>query len=246
MNIGTMLRSLGPIDVRNVRRDSMTSWMIFIPIIMALLMRWGAPPLTAWLIEQYDFNLVEYYPLLLAYFFIGMCPMVFGVVIGFLLLDEKDDRTLTALQVTPLPLNSYLLYRVTIPIILTFVLMFALFPLANLTPFNLRTILLSAIAAAPMAPMLALALASFAQNKVQGFALMKLIGIVLFVPILAYFTTSGWQLAYGIFPTYWPMKVYWLLYEGATNVWPYVLIAVVYQSLVTILLARRFYKVLHQ
>lgn len=246
MNLNTVLRSLGPIDIRSVRRDSLTSWMIFIPFMMALLLRYGVPPLNARLLEEYNFDLVAYYPVLLAYFFIGMCPMVFGVVIGFLLLDEKDDQTLTALQVTPLPLNSYLIYRISIPILLTFGLMFALFPLANLTPFNARTILLSAIAAAPMAPMLSLMLASFAQNKVQGFALMKLVGLVLFVPIIAYFAPAGWELAFGVFPTYWPMKVYWLLYAGETNVWLYVVIAVVYQLLVTALLAKRFYKVLHQ
>jgi len=246
MNLNTVLRSLGPIDLRNVRRDGMTSWMVFLPILMALFLRWGMPPLNVRLIEQYNIDLVDYYPVLLAYFFIGMCPMVFGVVIGFLLLDEKDDNTLAALQVTPLPLNSYLLYRITIPILLTIGLMFVIFPLANLTPFDTRTILLSAIAAAPMAPMLALALASLAQNKVQGFALMKLIGVVLFVPVLAYFAPAGWELAFGIFPTYWPMKVYWLLDAGGTQVWLYLVIAVVYQLLVTVVLAGRFYKVLHQ
>jgi len=246
MNISTILRSLGPIDIRSIRRDSMISWMVFLPIMMALILRWGVPPLTARLIEQYDFDLVEYYPVLLAYFFIGMCPMVFGVVIGFLLLDEKDDNTLTALQVTPLPLNGYILYRVMVPIILSFALMFVIFPLANLTSFDARMILFSALAAAPMAPMLALSLASFAQNKVQGFALMKLIGIVLFVPIIAYFASPGWELVFGIFPTYWPMKTFWLLSEGVSNVWIYLLISIVYQSLVTVYLARRFYKVLHQ
>jgi fluoroquinolone transport system permease protein len=175
-----------------------------------------------------------------------MCPMIFGALIGFLLLDEKDDRTLTALQVTPLPLNGYILYRVTIPILLTFGLMFLLFPLANLTPFDLRTVLLSAIAAAPMAPMLALIFGSVAQNKVQGFALMKLTGFIFIAPILAYFAPAGWELAFGIVPTYWPMKVYWLLYEGAPTVWQYVVVAVVYQLLVTVYFARRFYKVLHQ
>lgn len=246
MNLNTVLRSLGPIDLRNIRRDGMVSWMVFIPLLMAALMRWGVPPLNARLLERYDFDLTVYYPVLLAYFFIGMCPMVLGVVIGFLLLDEKDDQTLTALQVTPLPLNSYILYRVMIPIILTVGLMFVIFPLADLTPFDLRTILLSAIAAAPMAPMLALFLASVAQNKIQGFALMKLTGIVLFVPIVAYFAPSGWEPAFGIFPTYWPMKVYWLLYAGEANVWLYVFVAVVYQSLVTAFFAKRFYKVLHQ
>ena len=246
MNLNTVFRSLGPIDIRSIRRDSLVSWMIYIPIFLALLLRWGVPSLTARLMEQYDFDFAPYYPVLLAYFFIGMCPMIFGALIGFLLLDEKDDRTLTALQVTPLPLSGYILYRVTIPILLTFGLMFVLFPLANLTPFDLRTVLLSAIAAAPMAPMLALLFGSVAQNKVQGFALMKLTGFIFIAPVVAYFAPAGWELAFGIVPTYWPMKVYWLLYAGATNVWLYVIVAVVYQLLVTAFFARRFYKVLHQ
>jgi fluoroquinolone transport system permease protein len=246
MNLNMVFRSLGPIDIRSVRRDSLTSWMIFLPIMLALVLRWGVPPLTTRLMEQYNFDLVPYYPLLLAYFFVGMCPMVFGALIGFLLLDEKDDRTLTALQVTPLPLSGYILYRVTIPILLTFGLMFVLFPLANLTPFDLRTVLLSAIAAAPMAPMLALLFGSVAQNKVQGFALMKLTGFIFIAPVVAYFAPAGWELAFGIVPTYWPMKVYWLLYAGETNVWLYFVVAVVYQLLVAAFFAKRFYKILHQ
>lgn len=246
MNITKVFRSLGPIDIRNIRRDSLVAWMIYIPILMALLARFGIPPLAARLLEQYNFDLTTYYPVLLSYFFIGMCPMVFGAVIGFLLLDEKDDRTLTALQVTPMPLSSYLIYRVSIPIILTIVMLLIIFPLANLTPFNLKVILISAIAAAPMSPMLALFLAAFAENKIQGFALMKLTGVFLLAPIFAYFVTSNWELVFGFLPTYWPLKVYWMLSAGETNVWLYVFVAVVYQLLVTFFFAKRFYKVLHQ
>jgi len=65
-----------------------------------------------------------------------MCPITFGVLIGFLLLDEKDDDTLTALQVTPLSTNGYVAYRVAVPIALTIPLMFVIFPLANLSVFN--------------------------------------------------------------------------------------------------------------
>ncbi len=246
MNARTVLRSLGPIDIRSVRRDSALSWMIFIPILSALVLRWGVPPLTARLLERNGFDLAPYYPVILAYFFVVMCPITFGVLIGFLLLDEKDDNTLTALQVTPLSLNSYLAYRVAIPVVLTIVLMFVIFPLANLGPFDPMVILVSAIAAAPMAPMFALFLAAQAQNKVQGFALMKLAGIVLFAPILAFFVQSGWELAFGVVPTYWPMKVYWLLEAGEPGVWPYVLVALFYQSVVTVVFVRRFNRVLHQ
>ncbi len=246
MNIVNTLRALGPIDLRNIRRDSMLKWMIFLPLFIALFLRWGVPPLTTRLIEQYDFDLALYYPVLMAYFMVMTCPLLFGMLIGFLLLDEKDDNTLTALQITPLSLNSYIAYRITIPIALTFILMFIIFPMAGLAELSNWEILIVAIAAAPMAPMFALFLASIAKNKVQGFALMKMSGMLLFIPIFAYFVDPGWEYAFGLIPTYWPMKVYWLLQIGAANVWLYVLVAVVYQSWVTSVFIKRFYKVMHQ
>ncbi len=246
MNISRIFRSLGPIDIRNVRRDSALSWMIFLPILSALVVRWGVPALTARLIEQYQFDLAPYYPAILAYFFVVMCPITFGVLIGFMLLDEKDDNTLTALQVTPLSLNSYLGYRVAIPMVLTIILMYIIFPLANIWNLLPGALFLTALAAAPMAPMFSLFLASQAQNKVQGFALMKMSGMLLFAPIFAYFIDSNWTYAFGLIPTYWPMKVYWMYEAGQPNVWPFVIVAIVYQSVVTWLFVKRFHRILHQ
>lgn len=246
MNFNAVFRSLGPIDIRSIRRDSLMPWMMTIALLMAFLIRWSVPPLRARVLEQSGFDIAVYYPVLLAYFFVGMTPMVFGGVIGFLLLDEKDDRTLTALQVTPLPLNSYLLYRVALPILMAFGMMFVVFPAANLRPFDLRVVALSALAAAPMASMFALFLAAFAENKVQGFALMKLAGVVFLAPVAAYFVSPTWEWLFALVPTYWPMKVYWLLEAGEANVWLPLAAAVVYQLLLTVFFARRFYKVLHQ
>lgn len=247
MNMIQALQALGPIDIRGVRRDGALSWMVFIPIFSAFILRWGVPWLTDRLIEQYAFDLTPYYPVMLAYFFVVMAPVIFAVLMGFLLLDEKDDNTLIALQVTPLSLNAYLAYRITIPVLLTFVIMFLLFPISGLDDLSWGEILITAVAAAPLSPMFALFLASLAQNKVQGFALMKLSGFLLFVPVFAYFTTSAWELLFGLIPTYWPMKVYWLLTSGQSEgVWLYVVVAVLYQTAVTAFFARRFNKALHQ
>jgi len=239
-----VLRALGPIDLKGVRRDSALSWMIIIPIISALFLRWAVPPINQSLINRYDFDLAPYYPVLMAYFFVVMPPIIFSVLVGFLLLDEKDDRTLNALQVTPLSMNSYIAYRVAVPIILTVVLMFVIFPLANLGSLPADSLMITALASAPMSPMLALFLASQAQNKVQGFALMKLVGILLFSPIGAFFINSNWEFAFGILPTYWPMKVYWTLEAGEPHVWIYFAVAVIYQSLVTWFFIRRFNRVM--
>jgi fluoroquinolone transport system permease protein len=45
-------------------------------------------------------------------------PGMVGMVIGFLLLDERDARTLTALRTTPLSMRRYLGYRVALPLLL--------------------------------------------------------------------------------------------------------------------------------
>jgi fluoroquinolone transport system permease protein len=246
MKISRVLQSLGPIDIRSIRRDSALSWMVFLPILSALIIRWAVPPLTNRLLERYGFDLAPYYPVILAYFFVVMAPITFAVLIAFLLIDERDDNTLTALQVTPLPLNAYITYRVAIPVVLTVVMMFVIFPVANLGSLEPWSILWTATAAAPMSPMFALFIASQAQNKVQGFALMKMSGMLLFVPIFAFFVDSNWQYTFGLVPTYWPMKVYWMFEAGEPNVWPFVLVAIIYQSMATMFFIRRFDKVLHQ
>jgi len=59
--------------------------------------------------------------------------------------------------------------------------------------------------------MFALFNATLAQNKVQGFAVMKATSIIPIPPLLAYYGDSGWQWLFGLVPSYWPVKVYWLL-----------------------------------
>jgi len=202
MNAIQILKSLGPIDIRSVRRDSMLNWMALIPLISALLIRLAIPPITARLIERYGFDLTPYYPIIMAYFFTLMTPLVFGMVIGFLLLDERDDGTLTALQVTPIPLNSYLAYRIIVPLLLSIILMFITYPIINMGNLGFRPLLITTVAAAPMAPLFAVTFASIAENKVQGFALMKASGVILLPPMFAFFIESKWELALGLFPTY--------------------------------------------
>jgi fluoroquinolone transport system permease protein len=236
---------LGPIDARTVLRDSSLRWMLFLPFFTTMLIRYGVPPLTQSLIDQYGFDLSPYYPTIMAYFFIMLCPMIFSMLTGFVLLDERDEQTLTALSVTPLSLNNYFAYRTAIPILLTVVLLFAIFPLSGIVTLSPGKVLIAALAAAPIAPMFALFLASVANNKVQGFALMKLTGLPLFIPIFAFWVDSGWEYAFGIIPTYWPMKTYWLLQAGEPGVLIHFLVGFVYIGILTWLLVKRFNKIMH-
>ena len=246
LNIIGVLKALGPIDLQNIRRDSLLLWMAAMPLFLALLFRFAVPWVRDGILQQFNFDIQPFYPLLMSYGFIIATPLLFGVVIGFLLLDERDDQTLKALQVTPLPLSGYLAYRITIPIILSIVLTVLMYPIAGLVPFSTTHLIAVSLLAAPLAPIFALFMATFAANKVQGFALMKGVGVVLILPVLAYFIESNWQLALGIVPTYWPIKLYWMLYAGETGGWIYFVVGLVYQALMLALLLRRFNVVMHR
>jgi fluoroquinolone transport system permease protein len=237
------IRALGPIDLKSIRRDSLLRWMVLFPLLIALLVRWGVPAVTRYSIEQFRFDLTPYYDLVMSLVLL-MIPVMFGMIVGFLLLDQRDDRTLSALQVTPLGLNGYLVYRISAPVLLSGLITFAVFPLANLVSVAPLRLLFTALAAAPLAPLCALALAAFAENKVQGFALSKASGAVLLPPLLAYFIPSSWQLLFGLAPTYWPVKLFWAFQAGDPNAWIFLLAGLVYQLLLLGFLVRRFNRVM--
>jgi fluoroquinolone transport system permease protein len=164
-----------------------------------------------------------------------------GTVVGFLLLDQRDDQTLTALLVTPLTLRDYLQYRLGGLMLLTAVFGAAMVPLAGLTDTTTLQVVVCAVTAAPLAPLYALFLGTFAANKVQGFALAKAVGVVMVPCIVAYFVTGPWQSAFGLVPHYWALKVFWLFDDGASGpALVHAVIGLLWQAVLLTVLGRRF------
>ena len=219
MNLVRLYRALAPIDLKNVRRDSMLVWLPIIPPLVALLARWGIPALTGWLAAEADFDLAPYHPLIMS-FFLPFSAGLVGVVTGFLLLDERDDRTLTALMVTPMPLTGYLTYRLSAPLLASTLVALISYPLVGLVPLPWAILTLIVVLSGFAAPILALFLGSLAENKVAGLALQKLLGGLLFLPVASYLLPEPWQWLAGVFPTYWPMKVFWLAAGGQAYLLP--------------------------
>lgn len=242
----TILKTLGAGDFKNIKRDSMLSWLVLMPVILALLIRITVPRLTVWLFETWNFDLTPFYPVIMSAVFILAAPVMFGFIVGFLLLDERDDGTLTAMQVTPLTLNRYLAYRVGLPIGLTMIMIPLLFPMTGLITMPVGSLVAIAIVAALEAPIFALLMASYAENKVAGFALMKGMNLVIGLPILAYFFQGTiWEYLLAIIPTYWPMKTFWVAADGGTF-WGYFVVGLVYHVILLAVFLKRFDTVMHR
>jgi len=88
--------------------------------------------------------------------------------------------------------------------------------------------------------LLALALAVFSPNKVQAFVFVNASGVFQMAVLVAYFVWLKWQPAFGIFSTYWPAKVLWMLLAGEENTWLYLAVGLAYQLLLLLILLSQF------
>jgi fluoroquinolone transport system permease protein len=188
--------------------------MILLPVGLALLLRVLVPPLGDALRAAAGVEIAPYHPLVMGGFLMT-APGIVGMVIGFLLLDERDARTLDALRVTPLAAEWYVAYRVALPLLLGTAATLLGYPLARLAPLSLSDLFRVAVLAGLAAPLLTLLLATFAPNKVAGFALVKVVNGVNLLPLAAFFVPMPWQWLAGVFPTYWPMRALWSAAAGA-------------------------------
>jgi fluoroquinolone transport system permease protein len=238
--------AFGLADLRNVRRDSLMMYMVLFPWLGMLLVRLIVPGVTEWLASSHNFDLVPYYPMLLGFLFVLQTPMLFGAVLGLLVLDERDDDTLTALQVTPISLRTYATYRVSVAMLLSMFYVLVSLALSGMMPLGLLPAVVPiAVQASLLAPLLALGLGAFAGNKLEGLALTKGFGILLLGPLVAYFINSDWQLLLGLLPTFWAAKAFWVVNEGGTT-WPYILVGFAYHLALIAWLLRRFQAKLYQ
>ena len=246
MRAGQVIRALGPVDARSIGRDSLLAWMTAVPLLLGVLVRWLLPQTDSFLAERFGIDFVPYHHLVASYFFILLVPMIAGLVVGFLLLDERDDNTLSALLVTPLTPKAYLLYRLGLPVVLGTAMTAAAIAIAGLVTVGWTPLVAVLVLAAVETPVMSLFLAAFAENKVQGFALVKGLGAVLVAPVVAWFVEMPWQLLAGVVPSYWPLRAYWSAASPGADFWIFLAVGFAYHGLLLVWLLRRFESVLRR
>lgn len=185
-------------DMRNIIRDRMLLYSAFLfPVVVIIICRLIFP----WISENV-YDLTGYYPILFMMFSIFF-PMIFGFIIAFLIMDERDQNLLTVLRVMPISRSTYLIYRMVLIISLCFIFVITFPALSGLIDISLLDYLPIAVLFSIFAPVLALIVNNLANNKIQAFAIFKMLGSVFFLPLFALFIAEDWKYILGIIPNFW-------------------------------------------
>lgn len=253
MQMTQIIRTLGRSDAKLIGRDRfplfMFGFIIYIIVVLRFLLPWADKYLTTNGILPNDstaLSLADFYPMIVAYMAIFTGAMMVGTIVGFMLLDEKDHNTLKAMLVTPVRFQQYVLYRVILPSVLSFVIVLVMVLGINQALVPLWQLILIAAGASLLAPITTLFFAITAENKVQGFAYAKFTGIAGWIIMGGWFIPQPWQWLLGIFPPFWISKAYWMAFAGEGLWWLVLIVGVVLQLGLIYWLAQRFHKVAYR
>nr|WP_240910850.1 ABC transporter permease [Thermococcus sp. MV5] len=153
-----------------------------------------------------------YYPLF-ALLMILLIPMILGMIPGFMMADEKEDKTIQALQVIPISSEAFLVYRLTWASLATAVLVGA-------SPYILdieisQKGLLALIALFLLeAWIYGLLVTVFSESRMQAITVSKIVGWFLLLPPVIKLVvvwrnlSTDWSKFTAFLPTYWLYKVF--------------------------------------
>lgn len=201
-------------DARNVLREPLLRWACVLPALVALLLRWGMPALDDWARSRHGVTVEPYYPLIMGGYVL-VAPSLIGFVSGFLFLDERDDRVLDVIRVSPIRPAHWIAYRVGMPAAISMLVTIAGYHVIDLVVLPVGPLLAAVAISTLTAPILALALFAFAADKVSGFALAKALSVISNLALAGWFMAMPWQMGAGVVPSYWPMKIVWQADQNA-------------------------------
>jgi len=234
-------------DLRLIARDPLLVMLSCLVLVLGAVCRFVLPVLDASLAENgimpsgtTPLRFSDTYPLWVAFIGLWQAALMPGTIFAFLLLDEKEDRTLAAMRVTPVPLRSYLGYRALLPAVLGFVFALVLVPAIGHAPIAPGRLVVLAACACVTAPLTTLLIARFAHDKVQGFALTKFGGVAGLIILFGWFVPEPWQWGLCAFPPFAVAKSFWLAVADTPFWWVPAVLGALAQLLAIGALLRRF------
>ncbi len=218
-----------------MRRDMMLFAVCLAPIPVGFVLRFAIPFLEAALTDWFHRSaVISPCYALIDTFFAMLSPTMFCFVSAMVSLEEADEKTAAYLFVTPLGKNGYLAARVCIPSAAAFLVTVVLLPVFKLTSLSVIDIILLAAGGTLQAIITALLILTISSNKLEGMAVAKLSGLMMFGAAVPFFIKGDLQYVLFSLPSFWIGKA------ACENILPYMLPAFPLSALWIFVLLKRY------
>jgi len=258
--------SLFKYEMKTIVKDLMNLFMLIYPLLMLFICAYLLPKIIERTTDAGS-NAQAITMLIAFTMTLSIGGFFMGAMLGFSLLDNKDENILLNISVSPVTISGYatfkIIYTYVFAVISNLIMVGGLKLFASeayvvnyggvtiglLDAINYGHVIVFSFVAALLVPFVAMILAAFAKNKIEGFAYVKGGGIFIMLPMLIIMEAfqDAKQYIFGIFPSFWPLKALLNLAIGNQDpsnmgFWLYMVIGAVYPILLGMFALRVFIK----
>jgi fluoroquinolone transport system permease protein len=204
------IRSFARVDRRTLLSDGTIAMLALGIPLLAVLIRLATGPGLEWAEGRFGVDLSPHLPLAWALVLVAHAPVMAGAIVGMLFLEDRDAGLLPVIATTRSGLGALIGYRLLAAAVLTAVALAVSLPLAGAThATGIPGVLITALVAAAVSTVPATLLASLVGDRVAGVALMKAIGLPLYLPLAWWFVDHPAAWLFAVIPTAWAVQAFW-------------------------------------
>lgn len=172
-------------DMKNVFRDKSLFVVLFIPIIIAVLLRIFIP------IGVNFFPVIQKYSSLIVVFFCTISAFFPAYAFSFVTIDERDQKIFPLIGILPGSIWSFIRNRLLIMYLIAFVSSIVIIVFSNIITIEFWKVMLISLVNSASSICIFLAAVSFSKNKIEALSFLKAINVVLVIPV-TYFLIPIW------------------------------------------------------
>jgi fluoroquinolone transport system permease protein len=190
------------LDLQQVFRDKTLFSFLIVPAILIVAVRYGVPELGAL------FPIIKDYYSYIVMFSSVQTAVMFGFVISFIMLDEKDENVIQVIRILPIRTSQFIFYRLAFSTVFSTFGAYAMIALCGIVKIEIFNAILLSIQYGLTAPLIVLIVATFAKNKIEGMAFFKVLDLFLILPVLYFFIGSWLKHIFALIPAYWTFRLF--------------------------------------
>lgn len=183
-------------EIKHILRDRLMVLFVFYPILIGFIARFILSDPT---MDPQAVDILVMLSLIISGF-------IFGSLAGFSLLDDRDDSVFTSINISPLPLKTYVWIKLGFITILSILSSLLVIVIAMIQAIPWSLLLPVVLVSSLQVPLHGMLINCFATNKVEGFVVMKAMGFLLIFPVASYFFLDHVQWLFALAPAFWPAK----------------------------------------
>ncbi|MEL7655070.1 MAG: hypothetical protein AAGU75_04070 [Bacillota bacterium] len=196
------------IFIRQISRDSMLYAVCIAPLLSAFFFRFGIPYIEALLCDYFNVSsILSRYYLLFDLSLGVLTPFLFCFASSMVVLTEYDENMAGYLAVTPVGKRGYLISRFIFPAGISFIASIMLLSLFALTVWPAAFMVAACFLSSILSIATSLMIVAYSHNRVEGMAVSKMSGIVLFGLVIPFFLISKTQYLFSLLPSLWIAKM---------------------------------------